>query len=415
MANYFADEEGHNASVDDIKKSLELNPKHPYALAKLADYYLSNGDFVKAEQFAFRSLQNNPTYGLPAAILIDVADQKKDTKLLNQAIETTTKLWPSHSRAHVNLANYWVKKGNIKKVLPEWNILLSQDHKLKKQLFPILFELSQTPEGLKLLAPYAQKPSTWWNSFFLYLTRQKDNISSLQWLYNMRIKSKEPLTSTERDYYVQRLMQEKKWMPAYFAWLSGLEDKDKQYLKTKLFDGGFDGSRHNTGFDWYFSSNNIVTIKQEITRGMSGRSALHASFASYKRIYFQHVYQTLLLVPGTYTVKFRSRIDRLKNNKGLTWRVRCLGDTNTILGESRHFLGLEPWKDSKFSIHVPDNTNCKAQILRLEAVSKYPHNHVFSGDIWFDDIEIKNNDSEISTELKQSKPHGNDVSEISNE
>ncbi len=389
IANYYADEAHREASFDDLEQAIKWNPKQSYALGQLAKHYSEKKNYSKVQDLAFRSLANNPTYGLPASLIIEVADQNNDEALATEAIDFTKRLWPSHTIARNEIVKHWLKKDRIDKILPEWNVILSQEPWLSSKLFPIMYQLSQNPASLILFKPYAKEPSRWWSSFFTYLARQKDNLDTLRKLYQVRLESKEPLSDSERRSYITRLFKEKQWNEAYFSWLSGLEKKYQHYALATLFDGGFESDLHDTGFDWFYSQNKIVSIRTERTRGIHGKSALHVFFKKRERINFHHVSQQLLLPSGYYSFKVRSRVDRLKTQKGLKWRIRCLGDQKTVLGESRSLLGSSPWKEDTFYFSVPESKNCQAQLLRLEASSPYAHNHLFLGGIWFDDIKIK--------------------------
>ena len=388
VANYYADERNHEASVDDLETAITWNSNHPYALGMLAEQYLQQHNYSQAEELAFKSLVNNPTYGVPASVIIATANQKKNDDVAAKATDFTQKLWPANVAVQKEVVIYWLKKDRVDKVLPAWNVILSQSPQASQKLFPILFKLSQNPAGLASLKPYAKKPSVWWSRFFVFLTRQKDNLDSLQKLYQMRLESEEPLTNIERSQYIERLVRDKQWVTAYFSWLSGLEKEHQQYTQTLLYDGGFESELHNTGFDWYYSPNKIVSIEPSITRGMHGRAALRVDFKKRERINFKNVSQRLFLPAGDYALEFRSRVDRLRTEKGLKWRIRCLGDQNNILGESHSLLGFSSWKTESFYFTVPDIKNCQAQLLRLEASSPYIHHHLFSGTLWFDDMRI---------------------------
>jgi len=414
MANYYADERNHEASFDELKQAIEWNPKQAYALEKVAKHYLEEKDFKKAEVFAFRALANNLSSGLSTSLLIELADQKKSDQFANEAVNYTRQLWPASTIARNRVVKHWLEEDRVDKILPEWNVILSQDPQLSSTLFPIMFQLSQLPTGLILFEPYAKKPSTWWAHFFTYLTQQKNNLDSLQRLYQVRLESEEPLSNSERRSYIERLIKEKQWTAAYFGWLSGLEKMQQQYSQPKIYDGGFESDLNNTGFDWYYSSNKITSVRPDITRGMHGKYALHVEFKKRERINFRHVSQRLLLPAGHYVIKMRSRVDRLRTNKGLKWRIRCLGDQKNIIGEGRSFLGLAPWKNDSFYFSVPDSENCQAQLLRLEATSPYAYNHLFLGSLWFDDFKIikEKNPKKVESESTSSVDVKNNDKEL---
>jgi hypothetical protein len=83
----------------------------------------------------------------------------------------------------------------------------------------------------------------------------------------------------------------------------------------------------------------------------------------------------------------QTRIDALNNPQGLAWRVYCADETTEQLGESLPLKGRKKWDEISFDFSVPKQ-GCTSQIIRLEAMSKYHHEHFFKGSIWFDQLDI---------------------------
>ena len=103
-------------------------------------------------------------------------------------------------------------------------------------------------------------------------------------------------------------------------------------------------------------------------------------------INFKHVSQRLILEAGSYQLSLRYRTDTLKTTKGLSWRIRCIEGGKEVLGETIPLLGSNPWSNLTVDFTVPEA--CSIQMLRLEATSRFRHDHFFQGSAWFDDFAI---------------------------
>ena len=252
----------------------------------------------------------------------------------------------------------------------------------------------QSPSGFTLFSSIFKSPPKWWDNFYQYLIRNKVDTQLLNKIYQARTESEIALSRTERVLFVRHLLQNERWNEANFIWLSGL-DEQKLELSGLIFDGGFEGSDFNSGFDWQIGRSKGMRINTSNTTGAKGRRALRVLFNN-KKINFRHVSQRLTLSPGNYILDYRYRLNRLKNPEGLSWRIRCIGGEKRSdpVFESIALKGRSAWEEISAKFTVP--TNCPVQLIRLEASSRFAHKHTFNGSIWFDDINIKRNAENIA-------------------
>lgn len=360
---------------------------HPDTWIKLSNQSLGDENFEEARKYAINGLMGDITSGRAASQLLNIYDRSGNLKEADLIAEFTTELWPSHSYVRSRLADYWLKRNNLKRTLAEWNVLMMRSHSLDKFLFPKLAQIIKHSESAAYLTPYILNPPIWWERFFAYILKQKNtSLDSIKFLYQIRIDSDIPLSNRERKAFISRLINESQWQEAYFSWMGGLEPKQLNYGTSLLFDGGFESDSNNTGFDWNLFQHKMASIKTERTFGMKGKKALSILLKDDSRINFNNVHQNIILKTGVYELKGRYRIDTLKAEEGLRWRVRCI-ENNSLLGESVEFIGRSPWRVFKLEFSVP-NDGCEVQSVRLEASSSYAHKHRFQGKLWFDDMSI---------------------------
>lgn len=357
-------------------------------LVALAERANESGESAIAEKTALRALAENPTSGRAASHLLSLYNSNSSIATsvnITDIADIAGNLWPAHTYTHSRLADYWAKQGRIDKLIPEWNILLIRNPQLRQQLFPNLYQIAARPEYSDLLTTYINHPPLWWEQFFSFLSHDAQ-IEFLRQVYQQRQQSPVPLTDEEKRTYIARLLKDKLWNEARQAWLQGLSEAQQKQVGL-VYDAGFEGKSFNTGFDWQLSETKEISIKPDITYGIKGQQALHIHFRKGQPVNFQHVAQKLMLAPGQYQLSMQYRLDSFRSNKGLRWRIHCVENEETLLTETEAFTGQKNWSTLSSPFNVPQD-GCAVQLLRLEADSRYRHDQVFEGHLWFDNVSI---------------------------
>ncbi|MCX7064817.1 MAG: hypothetical protein NT024_09755, partial [Proteobacteria bacterium] len=95
----------------------------------------------------------------------------------------------------------------------------------------------------------------------------------------------------------------------------------------------------------------------------------------------------LALAPGEYQLQGNVRVDNLRNERGLQWRVVCADDDRRVLAETERVSGTEPWQPFSAVFSVPERA-CRAQWLQLTLAARIPAEQYISGQAWYDDLRI---------------------------
>ena len=342
-----------------------------------------------SESKAISALNQDPTSGKAATHLMSLYEAQSRNSEADQVATLASRLWPSHTYTRSNLADYWLRRNRPDKQVDEWNVLLTRDSSFRRQLFPLLREIVERDDLSSLITPFIQAPPVWWDSFFGHLSINLD-LSRLELVYRQRSATDVPLSLSEQNSYVARLVKERRWQEANDTWFLALTPRQMNYSGL-IYDGGFESDVFNQAFGWRLSSVKNPSIKPDITYGIKGRKALRVTLRKQKPVNFKHVSQRLMLSKGSYELVFRYRTDTLKTTKGLTWRIRCIEGGKEVLVESEPLLGSNPWSSLVVKFDVPES--CPVQLLRLEAISRFRHDHFFQGSAWFDDFTINVVDS----------------------
>ena len=100
---------------------------------------------------------------------------------------------------------------------------------------------------------------------------------------------------------------------------------------------------------------------------------------------FEHVQQQLALPAGRYTLSGRVRVDNLRNERGLRWRLSCAN--NAELATTAAFSGTSDWHEFGLELDVP-KLDCATQTLQLRLDARIRPEQLIGGRIWFDDLRI---------------------------
>ncbi|WMP17969.1 hypothetical protein [Thiothrix lacustris] len=377
--------------IDTRRLIIDIHPDSWAALDsddwfQLAEQAQELGDSTLDQTYTLQALAANITSGRAMARLADIRLQQGQQAQAKQLAQLAAQLVTAEIETHLPLAFFWAKVGNNAEMVKAWDMLFIREPSLRNTLFPHMRAMAINPSTASLVDAFASKPPVWWGAFFNYLaTDAQTTPSLLEHLHGLRINSSTPIGEGEMTAYIKRLVKDKRWVEAHKVWLSSLPKETSAYQEL-VYDGGFEGAIHNTGFDWFFERHAQIKLKQDMTFGMEGQRALKISFNNSKHVKFQHLWQRLLLKPAHYELSLRVRADQFRTDGGLQWRMRCAED-NQIIAESPVLKESTPWIAQSVAFDIPPS-NCETQLLRLEAASTYAHDQVFAGAIWLDAIQI---------------------------
>ncbi|WGZ96192.1 MAG: hypothetical protein QJT81_09525 [Candidatus Thiothrix putei] len=346
-----------------------------------------SGDLAQAQTFAHNALAVDVSSGKAIVRLANLANRQGQIQQAQALATYAGQLAKAQDTTQVYLAAFWGSVGNLPKQLAALDVLMTRDGSMQAAFFPVLHGWWLNAATTRpLFTPLMAKPPAWWPAFFSHILQDSQTPpDALAALYQQPLVGGYRLPETQTAQYIHYLTQRQQWREAREVWLENLP-ADYTPFKGLVYDGGFEGERHNTGFDWFFIPHELLSIKQQATFDTQGEHSLRLILRDATHLNVQHVWQRLVLPPGQYTWRFRYRIDRMSTLKGLQWRIRCVADEQRVLAESAVLRDVTPWKALQATVKIP--ADCPVQLLRLEASSPRLHEQVFAGDIWFDAVEI---------------------------
>jgi hypothetical protein len=370
-------------SVEATAGALRWRGDHPLALYRQARSRVEREPDA-AEQQLRAAAWANPADALIYLTLAELWELDERQRESIALVKIADELGPLRSPALIRSAEFWLRQGQLDRALARWSQLLRTRPGTAGQIFPVLLKLAEQPVSQPLLAPLLKEPPEWWERFFVYAARNAPRVETVTFLYQGRQRRGALPGEAEQRAYLDRLWRDRRWLEAYLAWLSGLDEAQIRVLGN-VYNGGFELPPSGLGFDWRLPSVRGARAEVAPTYGMSGDRALRVRFDG-QRVRFRHVLQYLYLDPGRYRLQGKARPDHLRTERGLRWVVRCAPE-GPPLAESERFLGSDQWRTFAVEFKVPE-TDCPAQILRLELEGRAALDFGIDGEIWFDDLAV---------------------------
>jgi tetratricopeptide (TPR) repeat protein len=371
-------------SVPDPAAALAWRADYPPALRSLA-LQIEERDPAQAVALLTRAFQGDPSDGRVLMRMADLWRKQGQVERADRACELAERLFPADAQLHLQAAHYWLAAGNPQKTLLNWDLAMQINPQMAPPLFPVLLGIAKSQEGLQALRSVAAGLPPWWQGFFAYAAQNAAQVDTLRGLYNLRKQAAQPLEQSEVNAYLARLMREGLWPEAYMAWLNALSPEQHRVLGY-VFDGGFELTAFQGGFDWGATPAKSVQVTTNYTQAVGGKRALHIVLHG-RTLPTYIVEQSVFLLPGHYQFSGRARPDALQSAAGLEWMLECAA-TGMRLATSERFLGSDTWHNFRVDFHVAGPA-CDGVRLKLQPAGAVGEEREHKGEIWFDDVAIE--------------------------
>jgi hypothetical protein len=321
---WLADEGKIDDAATGAREALAYSPLSPRALTFLAQLSEHNGDRAKA------------------AALMQWASRVDQRSLDAQ-------LW---------LLNQDIKEARVPDAFRRMDALF-RGQNLRDKLVPALAPiLTSEAYRASLIALLRTEPT--WRSLLTQLAASAKDLAGLGRLYTALRATDNPPTTVELETFLTRLVGEDRFDEAYLQWTQSLPPERLTKLGY-LYNGRFQYPVNNLPFDWVFSPVDGALARAEIE---NRQRILDVDFFG-GRVPFQHVSHFLSLPPGSYKFSGQERSQNLQNERGLRWRIACVGKNGATLGATELMAGDTPWREFGVGFDVPAD-NCPYQNLVLE-------------------------------------------------
>jgi hypothetical protein len=345
---------------------------------------VDRGDEAISE--ARQALADSPLSPGALTLLARVNEHNSNPAKAAALMQLASRVDQRNLEAQLWLLNQDVQNARIPEVLRRIDVLLrGQSPQVKDRLIsalaPVLTSAAYRPAFVAVL----EMGPTWRSPVLENLAASANDLAGLGRLYASLRTIRNPLTAEELKPFLNRLVKEGRLDDAYNAWTQSLPPERLSKLDY-LYNGRFQYTITNLPFDWVFAPVDGALARAEVE---NGRRILDVDFFGF-RVAFQHVSHLLALPPGSYRFSGQERSQNLQNERGLWWRLACVGGTNATLGATDLVAGETPWREFRVDFEVPKD-NCPYQKLVLELPARAVLETEIIGGISYANLEIKPN------------------------
>ena len=334
--------------------------------------------------YAHRALASEPLNSGALLLLGKLAVARGDAAAARSAMNAAASRNPHEVEALDWLIRDSAARGDLAKTALHANQFLSVRPGAVRSIGPALATLIRSPEGRKHLAGYLGEGAIWRSSFFYGVPSLPVGVEDPYHLLDEMKAAPIPPRAADMRAYLRTLMELNHHEFAYSVWL---QFQSRELLSEIGFlnNGDFERVPDGLPFDWTLGEGAGSTVRFEPVIETGGQ-ALFVEFGL-GRIAFSGVRQTTMLAPGNYRLSGRFR-GGMQAERGLAWRVSCLGKTSTLLGASDMFIRpVSTWTEFEVQFVVPDS-QCPSQRVALELNARLQSERLLSGSLWFDKLRV---------------------------
>ncbi len=268
--------------------------------------------------------------------------------------------------------------------LPHLDAIMRTHPEALDRTLPLLAAFISDLRASKPLAGLVGTGPPWRAWFLNHIPSRVANRIALQRFYAELQAGPNPLNQKELEPYLDQLVNDGLFREAYVAWVGTLPS-ERRGAPGMLYNGAFQFPLSGSEFDWNVEQSLGADID---VAGRTGTvpAALRVEFSG-ARVDFHNVSHLLMLPPGSYRLSGEVEAESLETERGLWWRLFCVGRPDPSLGQTELVAESTPWRAFALPFTVPP-TSCQAQVLQLELPARVALEKAISGVVSYRNLAI---------------------------
>ena len=336
----------------------------------------------EAKAGAREALDDNPLSPGALTLLARAAEEKDDDGRSADLMRWASRVDLKNLESEIWLLDHDIRNGDVAPALERIDILLRAQMLSNALMLVLAPALTSEPYRLGFVGLLRSNPK--WRSFVLgRLSAGSSDLRGLNALFATLQAGENPPTTAELEAFLTRLVNVGLLDQAYLAWTKSLSPERLRRLDY-LYNARFQYALTNLPFDWVFAPESQALIGANTE---NGRRILNVDFFG-GRVPFEHVSHLLALAPGTYRFSGQERSENLQNERGLWWRLFCVGKPADTLAATDLMTGETPWREFGVDFDVPKE-NCAYQKLALELPARVALETEVSGGVSYSNLAIQ--------------------------
>jgi hypothetical protein len=361
--------------------AIVIDPTQASARVAVSERLMADSKITDAIVGAREALRDNPLLPEALTLLARASEQEGDIDRVTQLMNLATRVNLRDLRSQVWLLTQDLRGGRVNSALNRIDVLLRGPFPqlIAPALPPILTREPYRLGYVKLLRTNPRWREVW----FVDLLTRSDDLSALTYLFAELQADESGPTERELQVLLTRLTDAGMFDEAHDIWLRSLPP-DRREEADLLYNQEFRYPLTNLPFDWVIQpvSNAMVRVGTE-----NGARAVNVDFFG-GRVQFEHVSHLLNLAPGAYRFQGREHSQDLQNERGLQWRIACVGEDAETLGTTDLVSGDTPWRTFAVDFTVPTD-KCPYQKLVLELPARAAFETEVVGRASYADLDLR--------------------------
>jgi tetratricopeptide (TPR) repeat protein len=364
--------------------SIFIDPTQASARVAVSERLMADSKITDAIVGAREALRDNPLLPEALTLLARSSEREGDNDRATELMSLAARINMRDLRSQLWLLAQDLRGARVNSALNRIDLLLRGQFPqaigpIAPALAPIL---TREPYRLGYVKLLRTNPR-WRERWFVDLLSRSDDLSALTYLF-AELQADEPgPTEEELQVLLTRLTDAGMFDEAHDIWVRSLPP-DRREEADLLYNEEFHYPLTNLPFDWVIQSVSNAMVRvgtQHDARGIS------VDFFG-GRVKFEHVSHLLNLAPGPYRFQGRERSQDLQNERGLRWRLACVGDDAETLGTTNLLSGDTPWRSFVVDFTVPMG-KCPYQRLVLELPARAALETEVVGRVAYADLDLQ--------------------------
>ena len=372
--------------------ALRWRPNDPVALSALAERQVQHGDMKAAAATARQLLVIEPLHGIGFRVLAETADRLGRRAEAFKLYEIAARRAPRDLPTRAWLTQRYLEQGQYKQAIAQIDRILRVEPQRARSINPVLVQLAQDPAFAGALADALQADPPWRIGTLAALRDLKTGSPDAAGRVLQRLQAKGGLSEQDYKDWLDSLIAEGRWGEAYARWAGQLATTAGRL--PLVYNGDFAHPQTDAGFNWRLRKIPGVLLQFESANGAAG----HVAYVRFldRRVPSAGLEHPLMLEPGRYLLTLRMRGQSVRSVMGLQWVIACSGGGGEV-ARTEPVDGTFGWTTFQTEVTIPPE-ECPGQWLRL--VNPVPSGAAqrVVGELWVDDVKIRQHKNELNPE-----------------
>jgi tetratricopeptide (TPR) repeat protein len=386
------------ASADDLKpveRAAALDPSNPQIreqLGLISLYSVNEGQPARAVGYLKEAIALAPRRSNYWVDLASACDWNKDLDCSDSALEQALKLRPMAPRLEWITANHYVRTGRPALAVPHFHRLLELGTDYAWPTFALCTRIFPNPELiLRQVVPPQPDPAL--KLSLIDFLSQQGRLEYANRVWTEVVAAGVAFPFERAEPYFERLLNAGEIGQAESVWndlrrLSVIPTPQGQSVDNLVFNGGFEQSPLNAGFDWRAGKIPYVVVDFHDPSGAAAPPSMRVDFTVPRNDEVEAAFQLVPVRPGAdYSLRAEVRSLSITSDSGPRLRVQDPGCPACLDAQSDATVGTSSWHP--LTLHF--TTGNHTRLIRLSVWRPRSRNYPpeISGSFWLDDVSIE--------------------------